>query len=402
MPKKYLPVHPSRKRAFMLLGAVLLIYLLGVLVYRSVISNSVYNFILKPVLWLGLAGVAWIFPRVRTKAPLRMMNSICMWAFIFAAINLLLLIFAGFIDGFGKSPYDHTIKGIILNILMIGSMLAGRETVRSYTVNSLTKEENFAIFIPIALFMTIINFTIDRFIGLTDLKKVIEFVAQYFIPELLQNIMATYLAFLGGWIPALIYMGTIFAFNWFLPILPNLKWITAALVGIICPAFSLPAMQGIFLKETKVLKTAKKDREDLGGWIVTSIISIGIIWFSVGVFPIYPSVIATGSMEPMIKPGDMVLVEKILKVEDIDRLRVGDVVQFSTGNIPISHRIIGIIEEENVKRYLTKGDNNAVPDKELVKPADIRGKIKYVVPKIGWPTLLIKSRENMPLDEIEF
>jgi signal peptidase len=214
--------------------------------------------------------------------------------------------------------------------------------------------------------------------------------------------MATYLVFLGGFFPALVYMGIIQAFHWFSPVLPNLKWITAALVGILCPAFSLPAIQGIYLKDTKAMKNSDKEKEDLGGWIVTSLISIGIIWFSVGVFPIYPSVIATGSMKPVIKPGDMILVEKILDMEDIDKLKVGDIIQFKKDSYMVSHRIIEIVEEEEIKLYRTKGDNNPGPDTDLVKPEDLKGRVRFAVPKVGWPTLIIKREDDIPLEDIEF
>jgi len=130
--------------------------------------------------------------------------------------------------------------------------------------------------------------------------------------------------------------------------------------------------------------------------MITSIVSIGIIWFSVGVFPIYPSVIATGSMEPMIKPGDVILIKKT------DDVKLNDVVQFKRDDILIAHRIIDIVEDDKGKSYRTKGDNNSAPDFELVKGEQIKGKVVKVVPKIGWPTLLVKSKKDVPLEKVEF
>lgn len=399
---KYLPVYSSKRKAFMLLGAVLFIYLLDNLPIGKLIDYMIYINIIKPVLWIGLAGLVWMLPRPRPKAALKLRNNLNLWAFNFAAIFIIISIIAGLIDGFGKSPYDHSIIGMIINILTVGSMLVGREAVRYYSVNNLTKEESFLVFILIASLTTLSGFTIDRFTKLKDIESIVTFVAQFVAPEFMHNLLATYLTFLGGWLPAVIYMGIIKAFHWLSPILPNLQWITAALIGIMCPAFSLSAMQSIYLKESKTLKSSEKDKEGIGGWIITSILSIGIIWFSVGVFPIYPSVVATGSMEPMIKPGDMIIAEKILKIEDANRLKVGDIIQFKRGDILISHRIIEIVEEENVKYYRTKGDNNSLPDPDLVKPEELRGKLRYVIPKIGWLNLLIKKEDNAPPEGVEF
>ena len=398
MLKKYLPVRPSKTRCLLLVGLMLFICILDNLPISSLIDFTVYSDIIKPLLWLGLAGVVWIFPKARYKAPLRLKGSINWWAFNFAFINIIILVFAGFIDGFGKSPYDQSPKGLIINVLVIGAVLFGREAVRSYTVNSLTNDENYLLFIPIALFMTISNYTLNRFNSINGYEGIVEFIAQFMAPEFSQNFLATYLAFLGGWFPAFIYLGILQAFHWFSPVLPDLKWITTALVGIMCPVFSLMVMQNVYINKIKKIKIKDKPKESTVGWMITSILSIAIIWFAVGVFPIYPSVIATGSMEPMIKPGDVILIQKI----DGTTVKVGDVIQFQRDNILISHRIIEVLEVDEAKAYRTKGDNNSSPDDDFVKPEQIMGRILQVVPKIGWPTLLIKSKKDIPLDRIEF
>jgi signal peptidase len=159
----------------------------------------------------------------------------------------------------------------------------------------------------------------------------------------------------------------------------------------------------IYLNFTNQIKKRQQDKDDLVSWIITSIAAIGIIWFAVGVFPIYPSVIATGSMEPDIMPGDITLVEKITDMEEINNLNKGDIIQFKRDGILISHRIIEIRNDEKEGiLFKTKGDNNSGPDSDLVKPQDVKGTIKYTIPKVGWLTLLIKSKDDMPLDEIVF
>ena len=308
-----------------------------------------------------------------------------------------------FVDGLGKSPYSNSVIGMLLNILVVGSALFGRELVRSYLVNSMAKYENYVAFICISLIMTLSTTSFTGVINLKGYEDMVTFVAQYVAPNFSHNLFATYLAFLGGPIPSIIYLGSIQGVNWLSPILPNPQWLTAALVGVMCPVFFLTIMQSVHLKESKQLKAKNRDEESVISWIITSLLSIGIIWFAVGVFPIYPSVIATGSMEPMIKPGDVILVKKIVNIEEINRLKVGDVMQFKRGNILITHRILEIKQSEKAEiSYRTKGDNNSGADSELVKPEDIKGTIVYVVPKIGWPTLLIKSKDNTSMDEVVF
>ncbi|WP_418790604.1 signal peptidase I [Phosphitispora sp. TUW77] len=398
---KYLPVVKSRVRCILLAGLVLAYFFLDNPYTISIIGGTYSTQMVKFLSWIGIAFIVWLFPRVHPKGKLRMKGFVTWWAFNFAVIYVAVSVISGLIDAFGRSPYDHSFKGVFLNIVVVGSALIGREFVRSYLVNSLTDDENFPMFILVAFFMTLSTFTVTQFAGLNDYKSIVKFTAQYLAPEFSKNLLAVYLAYLGGPLPAIIYMGAIQAFQWLSPVLPDLKWITSALVGILTPVFSLMVMQNLYLNESKSFQRRDKEEQEPVGWMITSIISIALIWFSVGVFPIYPSVIATGSMEPMTKPGDVILASK---VTDVNILQIGDVIQFRRNGISISHRIIEIVEdqEKGVSVFKTKGDNNPAPDTDLVEPEQVKGKIINVIPNVGWPSLLIKSRREIPLDEIEF
>jgi len=340
-------------------------------------------------------------PHIKSDAKLRHRKNIYFWAFIFGVMHILINIFVGFFDGLGKSPYSHSPIGIITNLIFVSSALIGREFARSYLINSITKKENYFVFISIALLMTLTSFSINKYIGFNSFKSVVQFIAEYFAPEFSQNLFAAYLVYLGGPVVSITYLGIIQGFHWLSPILPSLKWINTALTGILSPVFFLMILNFIYLDMAK--KKQSKENEDIISWIITSIISILMIWFAVGVFPIYPSVIITGSMEPSIKPGDVILVKKITDMEDINNLKVNDVIQFKRDGILISHRIIDIKnDEEKGLQFKTKGDNNSVPDVDLIKPQDIKGTIKYTVPKIGLLTLLIKSNNEISLDEVIF
>jgi len=401
--EEILPTKTSKIRCFSLILLVIGMYTLENSPITSFISYSIFSYIIKPLFWCSIAFTIWYFPRVRPKSRIRHRSMIKWWGFNFAIIYIIISMLVGiFIEGLGKSPYAHTPKAIFLNIITVGTALVGRELVRGYLVNNLTKEENYLVFVLIALFMTITGLVFKNLINFKEYKEFIKFVAQNFTPNFTENLLATYLVFLGGPLASIIYIGIVQGFHWFSPILPDLKWITKGLIGIMCPIFFLMSMHSIYLKATKQLKKSEVDESPLM-WMITSVISIGIVWFAVGVFPIYPSVIATGSMEPIIKPGDIVFVKKIKDMEDIKLLKEGDIIQFKRNTILISHRIIEIKKEDEEQiRFKTKGDNNSSPDSELVNPEDIKGKIVYCVPKAGLLTLLIKSEDEVPLEEAVF
>jgi signal peptidase len=363
------------------------------------LNDVYYNSFAKPILWCGIAFLVWVYPSVRSMGKLRTKGAIHFWSFTLAVIVIAVQFVAGSIDGIGKSPYSHSFAGILSNTIIIGTVLIARETSRNYLVNSITREENYMIFIIVSLFMTLITFPTSRFTDFKTYEDLVKFIAQFLAPEFSKNLLATVLVFYGGPMSSILFMGTLDAFQWFSPILPNLKWITAALVGILTPVFLLSIVEIIYEDEAKIRSRTDKNEENPLSWIFTTLISIGVIWFSVGVFPIYPSVIATGSMIPMIQPGDIIIVDK---KADANNLVKGQVIQFKRDNILISHRIVDIVDNDGVKCYKTKGDNNSGPDTELVKPQDVKGEVIKVVPKLGWPTLLFKSRNEIPIEKVQF
>lgn len=397
--KRMLITDQNRIKILLLLISVLGIYAMENTPISSMIGNSLFIYLLKPLFWCGIALAFFAMPALRYKSKLRTRNFINSWSFIFAVVFICVQVLAGLVDGLGKSPYDHSISGIAINIFSVGAVLAGREFLRSYVVNILTKDGNYIVFLAVSIFMTLLAFPVQKYTDLQGYESIVKFCAQFFLPEFSKNFLATYLVFLGGPASSLIFLGTMEAFNWMSPILPDLQWITAASVGILTPAFMFTTMQGLFEVESKQRNRRDLKKEGLTSFIVTVLLSVGIVWFAVGVFPVYPSVVVTGSMEPMIYPGDVILVRKTM---DIKEIQVGDVIYFKRGEIMISHRITEIIEKDGVPNYRTKGDNNNVEDSQLVNPEQIRGEIIKVVPNIGWPTMLIKSGKDVPLDEIVF
>ena len=86
-------------------------------------------------------------------------------------------------------------------------------------------------------------------------------------------------------------------------------------------------------------------------------------------------VVLSGSMEPALSPGDVVIVDASVPV------RVGDVITYRTGgdSVPTTHRVVG----ERDGGYETKGDANENVDAGLVGPEAIVGQTVLVIPVIG-------------------
>lgn len=64
------------------------------------------------------------------------------------------------------------------------------------------------------------------------------------------------------------------------------------------------------------------------------------------------------SMLPTLREGDVVLLEKTPP----DSIKPGDIVIYSAGDRLIIHRVIDVEVRDGRYYYVTKGDNNSVPD----------------------------------------
>ncbi len=80
--------------------------------------------------------------------------------------------------------------------------------------------------------------------------------------------------------------------------------------------------------------------------------------------------VLTGSMEPEICVGDIVVTHKE------NTYKSNDIIMFSAGKNLITHRII----EDTPTGFITKGDCNNVADEEIVSADNIVGKVVYIIP----------------------
>ena len=96
-----------------------------------------------------------------------------------------------------------------------------------------------------------------------------------------------------------------------------------------------------------------------------------------------PMVVKTDSMAPTFYSGDLILIKKC----DTSKLTEGDIICFHTiinNEYALNtHRIEKIDENENIRSYTTKGDNNAISDTHIISDGDIVGKYVGKLSKFG-------------------
>ncbi|RLP74529.1 signal peptidase I [Mycetocola tolaasinivorans] len=96
-----------------------------------------------------------------------------------------------------------------------------------------------------------------------------------------------------------------------------------------------------------------------------------------------PYTVLTGSMRPSMPPGTTVVVRPV----EFDTIRVGDVItyQIASGKPEVvTHRVIAVNITPEGPRLETKGDANPAPDQNPIRPEQVRGKVWYWAPVVGY------------------
>lgn len=106
--------------------------------------------------------------------------------------------------------------------------------------------------------------------------------------------------------------------------------------------------------------------------------------------------VLTRSMEPGLPPGTLLVVRPV----GADALHVGDVVtyQLASGKPDVvTHRIVRVeASSDGTRRYITRGDANAVADAAPVRAEQVRGRVWYAVPAVGWLAVVKNSTSLQP------
>lgn len=117
---------------------------------------------------------------------------------------------------------------------------------------------------------------------------------------------------------------------------------------------------------------------------ITAIIAVSVI--IPRMFGATPYVILTGSMQPEMAPGTLVVARPV----DPEELGTGNVVtyQLNSGDpTVVTHRVTQVgLSSTGEYRFTTQGDANNAPDAKPVQPVQIMGERWYYVPYLGYIT----------------
>lgn len=355
--------------------------------------NGLFLYIINPLFWIIFCSVLY-YTLGRNYTNTKLRRKIMQYTIVATLTYLIVYMLSGLFVTFGRNPYSTTLQGLIINLWSLGTPILAKEYIRFKLINNVYDKDKvkFSIFISIVYVLIDIEYT--RFIGqqLATLT-IIKYISQVTVPDIAKNALFSYVAIQGDFVPSILYQLITNLYYWVSPILPNSPWAMTAIIDSV-----IPIILFLYIRYEKVKLIPYKDRRTIidtnPGSIIPLIISIIlVIWFAIGVFPIKPVAIATGSMEKEIYAGDVVLIKKC----NANSVNVGDIVEYKMEGYTVIHRIIEKRQRNGRYFFVTKGDNNNAPDLEEVKEDQLIGKVIFKIKYIGYPAIwfhLLKNEEK--------
>jgi signal peptidase len=138
--------------------------------------------------------------------------------------------------------------------------------------------------------------------------------------------------------------------------------------------------------------------------IIVYVVSIGIVLGAIlfvtdnnpqkSLFGYRYYTVLTGSMEPTLSTGDIVIV-KMANASEID---VGDIITFnpsSDSDAYLTHRVTQKLEDyegSGVTCFKTQGDSNSAEDAFLIDSSKVIGTVTFSIPKLGYVVRFVQLK----------
>ena len=345
-------------------------------------------------------------------------KSALFWSCVFSAFNLAAFIAVGFLCGWTRTQ-EGAAAGKIAAALLLTLIT---EILRTFLAGGLSKRFGaWKAGIPVAVFFAAAEILLQICPpDVSGAQAIMSLLFECILPAVCTSVLMTAFVIRGGLAGALFYR--IFALLiTFVPFQPADTGFGSIFLHVILPLFFIIALDTDWSGEEKRsaagksaasddsapegentavqaagpavgandpqtesgIKKRKKKTRSLPVCLISAVVILLLIAFLAGLMPWFPAVIATGSMEPELETGDVVIISE----PAADDLQVSDIIAFEKDGALVIHRLAEIYEEDGETVYITKGDANNANDAGYITAEDIAGKVILTIPAIGWLSL---------------
>lgn len=362
--------------------------LLFIILFFNIFVLNILNYLTLPVLLL-ISFLLLVFTLGFEKDNFKNRKDIILIVLIFLISYYLLTYISGIFFGFVKTGYSLKFVNIIKNIWPVLFFIVTKELLR-YEINVKGQQNNVLLIISAIIFVLVDVSNVLYLYNLDDISDILKIIEITALPSLTENILLTYLSIKGGYKVNLIYQFIMKLPTYLLPIFPDVGTYLDIIFRLLLPCIILYRVI-VSLKKRMIgdIRSSKLLSKIIS--CVTLTFLVIVIYLTSGIFKYYALTIGSGSMEPKISKGDIVIIEK---VKDYSKIRVGDVAAFKKESKVVVHRIIKISKEQDYYVYVTKGDANDTQDSFPVYEKEVLGIVKVKIKYLGYPTVWLNELVN--------
>lgn len=369
---------------------ILIVYLFLLILFPPIFKESIYTKLIQQILWFGLAFYCY-YASDKESFRNRDKTGKIQIVIIFTIIYLMVYFVLGLLFGYKRSPYAHTFSAILTNIWVFIPVIFFQEYIRAVLVRFTKRNETLLVIIFLLFSLIELNYG-SMGASFATRESAFKYISSTLLPTLTKNALFTYFALVCDYCPSIIFRTAVMALNILLPIFPDLDWFVTGLLELstyVIMFISVNYMNDLSKRVT--VRTSRRAQRTSNPKVTIPLLVVLLIFvcFVAGFFTYRPIAIVSDSMVPKFARGDAVVVKKLSNKEK-KSLKKNDIIQYSLDGRTIVHRIHKKIKDENGNiTYQTKGDNNNAPDDKLVTLKQVKGKVTFVVPYAGWPSVLI-------------
>ncbi len=214
------------------------------------------------------------------------------------------------------------------------------------------------------------------------------FLALTLLPAISNNIAANYIAKKSNYKVNIFWLLIWNMYGFILPIIPNTGDYILSIIKLILPFTIYFRMKSFFEKEKDKEISRDYNKRQILPYVITAIIVSILVYFTCGHFRYYAVAIASGSMEPNISRGDVVIIDQKYELENLEK---DQIMAYKYKNVIVVHRIEKIIKKNNKYYFYTKGDANASMDNYVINEEDVIGIVNTKILYIGMPTVWLSE-----------
>ncbi|MBQ8472020.1 MAG: signal peptidase I [Bacilli bacterium] len=363
------------------------------IIFIIFILNSFVSSILKNygiIVFLVIVLIIFKFMFGFEKDRHRYTKDIIFNIFIILLVFFLLYYISGIIITFARIDNYYTLNGLINFIIPTILLIILKEFFR-YMMLKKSENSKLLILTTFILFLFLDLTNIIYFAVLNNNYQKFIFIALTFLPAITENILCTYLSLKVGYKPAILYLLVMNLYGYLIPIIPNPNEYIASIVNLLLPLLVLYNTYLFFdkAKDQEIERDYKK--VSILAFLLTLSLILTIVYFTSGYFRYYIIAIASGSMQPNINKGDLVIIEKIKDENEYKNLQIGQVIAYNYGDIIVVHRLVNIVNDKDEYYFYTKGDANNTIDNYPITEDMIIGTVNLKIPFIGYPTVWVNE-----------